>query len=48
MKLGGDFYVPHAAAGLGNRQAISAHTFEMKRDGFLNLPSGLFDRVASR
>ena len=48
MRLGGDFYVLHAARRLGNRQAISAQTFEMKRDGFLNLPSGLFDGVASR
>lgn len=48
MRLGGNFYVLHAAGRLGNRQAISAQTFEMKRDGFLNLPSGLFDRIASR
>lgn len=48
MRLGGNFYVFHSTAWLGNRQAVGAHSLDVEGNGFPNLAKRLIDRIASR
>ena len=47
MTLGRDFHVLHAAAGLGDRLPVGAHSFEVKLDRFLDLALDFLDGVAN-
>ena len=46
MTLSRDFDVLHAAAGLGNFQAVGAHAFEVELDCFVNFALNLFYGIA--
>ena len=46
VRLGGNFYVLHGAARLGDRQPVGAHALEVELDGLLNLAFDFLDRRA--